>query len=402
MRAMAEPRSYPRAIAVFILCQALTTTCAALVITTTALVGRMLAVDAGLATLPLAVQYLALMGTTRGAAWAMGRWGRRFGFSLGAACGVVGGTLATLAIAHQAFVLFAVGAAFVGTFLAFGMHYRFAAADTVPPARQSRVISWVMAGGVLAAVAGPQLANWARGLFAPIDFAGVYAVLAGLCALQLLVLQLVALPDPGTQAARGGEAPDDDVGRRPAGFVPAVVCGMVAYGGMNLVMAVTPPAMADCGLGFGAAAFVIQWHVFAMYAPSFVTGHLIQWLGLRAVLLAGVGLMALAVAINVVGVELANFAVGLVCLGVGWNLLFVGATTWLTRLQTAHTSTRLQGLNDVFVFGAVAATALSSGWVLESFGWTAVNLAILPALAAALIAILVDRTPSEAALARAS
>jgi predicted MFS family arabinose efflux permease len=399
---MSESQSYPRAIVVFVVCQALTTTCAALIITTTALVGRMLAPDAGLSTIPLAIQYLSLMATTRCASWVMGRWGRRVGFSLGAACGVVGGTLASLAIGHQNFVVFAVGAGLSGSFLAFGMHYRFAAADTVPPARQSRVISWVMAGGVLAAVAGPQLANWSRDLFAPVDFAGVYAVLAALCALQLVVLQMAVLPAPGGQAGHDQESERTARDRRPAGFVPAVLCGMVAYGGMNLVMAVTPTAMADCGLGFGAAAFVIQWHVFAMYAPSFVTGHVIAWLGLQTVLMTGVALMVLAAAINVAGLDLANFAVGLICLGVGWNLLFVGATTWLTRLQTAGTTTRLQGINDMFVFGAVAVTSLSSGWLLDTFGWTAVNMALLPALAVALIAILRHRQRLDVGVLRTS
>lgn len=383
---MQDSRSHPAAVAVLVVCQALAMTCSALVITTTALVGRMLAPDPELATLPLAVQFLALMGTTRTAAWAMGRWGRRPGFSTGAAAGIVGGTLASLAVVFQAFALFTLGAALIGAFLAHAMHYRFAAADTVPPGRQSAAISWVMAGGVLAAVAGPQLANWARGLFAPFDFAGVYAVLAGLCAVQLAILQAVKLPAPGAQAVTPQtRAPEAE--RRPHGFVPAVVVGMVGYGAMNLVMAVTPPAMADCGLDFNRAAFVIQWHIFAMYAPAFATGHLIQRLGLSNVILAGIALMLGAAGINASGVGLGNFAVGLVLLGVGWNFMFVGATTWLTRLQTAENSTRLQGLNDVFVFGTVAATSLSSGWLLETVGWAALNLAILPALAVALIAV---------------
>ncbi len=377
-------RSDPAAVAVLVVCQALAMTCSAMVITTTALVGRMLAPDPALATLPLALQFLALMGATRPAAWAMGRWGRRAGFSAGAATGVVGGALATLAVLFQTFVLFAIGAGLIGVFLAHAMHYRFAAADTVPPGRQSTAISWVMAGGVLAAVAGPQLANWARDLFAPFDFAGAYAVLTALCAFQLVVLQIVRLPAPGARAPRSRAAVP---GRRPAGFVAAVIVGMVGYGAMNLVMAVTPPAMADCGLDFNRAAFVIQWHIFAMYAPAFVTGHLIQRFGLSSVILAGIALMLGAAGINASGVGLGNFAVGLVLLGVGWNFMFVGATTWLTRLQTAQNSARRQGLNDVFVFGTVAATSLSSGWLLETVGWAALNLAILPALAIALIAV---------------
>lgn len=387
---MAETRRYPAAVAVLIACQALAMTCSALVITTTALVGRMLAPDPGLATLPLAAQFGALMVTTRGAAWLMARAGRRVGFSAGAGAGVVGGAIAATAIIAQHFGLFVLGALGIGAFLAHAMQYRFAAADTVPPARQSRVISWVMAGGILAAVAGPQLANWSRALFAPFDFAGVYAVLAGLCLLQLGVLQLAHLPDPGAQASHAPDGPARHAqsGRRPTGFAPAVVCGMIAYGGMNLVMAVTPPAMADSGLDFPAAAFVIQWHVLAMYAPAFVTGTLITRLGLQPVLLLGVALMAAAVAINVAGVTLAHFAVGLVMLGVGWNFLFVGATTWVTRIQTAATTARLQGVNDMFVFGTVAVTAMSSGWLLETVGWAGLNLIVLPVLALAVGVVL--------------
>lgn len=381
------------AVAVLVVCQALAMTCSALVITTTALVGRMLAPDPALATLPLAVQFLALMAATRPAAGAMARWGRRPGFSAGAVAGLLGGTLATLAVLLQLFALFAAAAALIGAFLAHAMHYRFAAADTVPPGRQSAAISWVMAGGVLAAVAGPQLANWARDLFAPIDYAGVYAVLAGLCAVQLAVLQAVRLPGPGARAAGTDKHPDaqpesEAPRARPAGFVPAVLVGMVGYGAMNLVMAVTPPAMADCGLDFSRAAFVIQWHILAMYAPAFFTGHLIQWLGLPNVILAGIALMLGAAGINASGVTLANFAVGLVLLGVGWNFMFVGATAWLAQIQTRATSARLQGVNDVFVFGTVAATALSSGWLLENVGWAALNLGILPALAVAAAAVL--------------
>jgi MFS family permease len=360
------------------------------------LVGRVLAPDPGLATLPLALQFVGLMATTRLAAAAMGRWGRRAGFTVGAGCGVVAGAVATTAILEQTFALFCLGAALTGVFLAHAMHYRFAAADTAPPEAQGRAISWVMAGGVLAAVAGPQLANLAKDMFAPITYAGAYAVLAALCLAQVLLLQVVNLPAPGATAARpepGAAAP----ARRPAGFVPAVLCGMVAYGSMNLVMAVTPPAMADCGLAFGAAAFVIQWHIFAMYAPSFVTGHLIERLGLQRVLASGVVLMLAAVAVNTTGLTLANFSIGLLLLGAGWNLMFVGATTWLTRIQSADNSARLQGVNDVYVFATVAATALGSGWLFSTMGWVAVNLAIVPALLLALGLIL--RAAPEPALA---
>jgi MFS family permease len=364
-------------------------TCSALVVTTTALVGRMIAPAPELATLPLALQFVALMATTRPAAAAMQRWGRRTGFGAGALGGALGGAVATYAILHQAFAVFCLGALLIGVFLAHAMHYRFAAADTVPPGRQGRAISLVMAGGILAAVAGPQLANLSKDLFAPIPFAGAYAVLAGLCLLQAGFFAVKRLPPPGATAPEPpADSAEEEARSWPRGFVPAAICGMVGYGAMNLVMAVTPPAMADCGLGFGAAAFVIQWHIFAMYAPSFVTGHLIHRFGLQNVLLAGVALMFGAVAFNVSGLTLANFSVGLVLLGVGWNFLFVGATTWLTRIQTAQTTARLQGVNDLFVFGTVAVTALSSGWLFSTLGWVAVNIAILPALGAALIAIL--------------
>ena len=382
LAAMLEKTDH-RSLLILALCQALAMTCSALVITTTAIVGRMVAPDPGLATLPLALQFLGLMASTRPAAAAMRRWGRRAGFSAGAMAGVLAGGVATAGVIHQSFVAFCIGAVLTGVFLAHAMHYRFAAADTAPPAVQSRAISLVMAGGVLAAVAGPQLAAWSKDLFAPIAFAGVYTVLSGLCAFQLILLQTASLPGPGSRAAADGprdERASSGFWNLPRRFLPAALCGMVGYGSMNLVMAVTPPAMSDCGYGFETAAFVIQWHILAMFAPAFATGHIIERLGLQNVLLGGIGLMLGAVAFNATGLTLANFSFGLVLLGIGWNFMFVGATTWLTRIQSTQNTARLQGLNDIMVFGAVAVTALSSGWLFDTLGWLAVNLAIVPGL----------------------
>lgn len=385
-----------RALIVLMLCQALAMTCTALVVTTTALAGRMLASDPALATFPLAIQFLSLMVATRPAAAFMGRYGRRNGFRIGAISGSLAGILASYAILIGSFMLFCLGAALTGIFLAHAMHYRFAAADTAPPAFQSQAISLVVAGGVFAAVAGPQLANLAKDLFAPIPFAGAYAVLGGLCALQFLVLQFNTLPDAGTGPPAAADPAEAVTATGRGQLIAAVACGMVGYGSMNLVMAVTPPAIADCGFGFGAAAFVIQWHVFAMYAPAFATGYLIRRLGLSAVLLTGVAAMLAAVAVNLAGLTLGHFSVGLVLLGVGWSFLFVGATTWLTRVPVSATAAQLQGLNDLWVFGTVAATSLGSGWLFDALGWRAVNLAIVPGLL--LVALLVLRQESRPAV----
>lgn len=382
------PRSILRTVGVLAACQALAMTCSALVIAITALVGRLLAPDPGLATLPLALQFLGLMATTTPASLFMRRFGRRAGFSFGAGVGILAGALGTQAILAGSFILYCIAAVLTGGFLAHAMYYRFAAADDLAAAHRPRAISLVMAGGVLAAVMGPQLANWSKDLFAPVDFAGGYLTVAALCAAQLVLVQFARLPAP-RPAGHEGSGRRLGVLLRQPGLLLAVACGMVSYGAMNLIMSVTPPAMLDCGHAFSSAAFVIQWHVFAMYAPAFFTGHLIQRFGVRTVIATGALLMLGSVAANLSGQAVAQFAGALVLLGGGWNFMFVGATTWVTQIHATAEKAKVQALNDMLVFASVAATSLGSGWIFATFGWTAVNLATVVPLALVLLAVLV-------------
>jgi MFS family permease len=238
---------------------------------------------------------------------------------------------------------------------------------------------------VVAALAGPQLASLSRDLFAPVAFAGSWLVIAGLGGLGLVLVQLVELPAMAAPARGAGPAPTR-LAKRPA-FLVAVLCAVVAYATMNLVMTATPLAVLDCQLPFSAAAVVIQWHVFAMYAPAFVTGDLIRRIGVRRTMAAGLALIAACVAVNLSGVQLPHFISALILLGVGWNLLFVGATTLLVRAYDAEQAARAQGLNDTLVFAAMATSALGSGWLYATLGWQAVNLVILAPLALAGMAL---------------
>lgn len=379
---------------VLALCQALTMTCSALVISITALVGQALAPMPGLSTLPLALQFLGLMATSPVASQFMKRHGRRAGFTVGSLVGIAAGGVGVAAILAGSYPLYCVAAAMTGAFLGHAMYYRFAAADAVPETYRSRAISLVMGGGVLAAVLGPQLANWSRHLFDTAAFAGGYLTIAGLCALSLLLVQFARLPSPPPSERDLSGRPLGRIARQPA-LLMAVFCGMAAYGSMNLVMSVTPPAMMGHDHGFAGAAFVIQWHVLAMFAPSFFTGHLIHRLGVRPILAAGAVMMLACVGVNLSGTGMVQFAVALVLLGLGWNFLFVGATTLVTELHDGSEKAKVQAANDVLVFGTVAVTALASGYIFDTLGWTAVNVAVVPPLVIALTAILLVPKPAR-------
>jgi predicted MFS family arabinose efflux permease len=315
----------------------------------------------------------------------MRRFGRRAGFTLGHGLGVAAGLVGCKAVLDADFALYALASMLAGAYFAHAFHHRFAAAETVADGQRERAIGLVMAGGVVAALAGPQLASVSRDLFAPVAFAGSWLAIAGLGALGLVLVQVVELPAMAAPARAAGAAPTR-LAKRPA-FLVAVLCAVVAYASMNLVMTATPLAVLDCQLPFSAAAMVIQWHVFAMYAPAFVTGDLIRRIGVRPTMAAGLALIAACVAVNLSGVQLPHFISALILLGVGWNLLFVGATTLLVRAYDAEQAARAQGLNDTLVFAAMASSALGSGWLYATLGWQAVNLVILAPLAFAAVAL---------------
>ena len=374
-------------VAVLAVCQALGMSCMALSITITALVGSSLAPTPALATLPLALQFVATALMTIPVSLFMGRFGRRAGFSLGSLLGIAGGVISCLAVFLADYWLFCVGAAFLGGFATHVALYRFAAADVAGAAHRSRAISYVMVGGVVAAILGPELAKWTKELFAPVLFAGGYAAIAVLGFCTLILIQVAALPPPLSLKDRGKGRPLAEIVRQPA-LIVAVLCAMVAYGAMNLVMVSTPLAMVACAHPFETAAFVIQWHVVGMFAPSFVTGHIIHRVGAERVIATG-GLLILGCAlINLSGVEVLQFWAALVLLGVGWNFMFVGGTALLTETYQVEEQARVQAFNEFMVFGTTAVTALASGVIFSTFGWQAVNIGIIFPVAAATAAAL--------------
>jgi MFS family permease len=344
-----------------------------------ALVGHLLAENKVYATLPLGAQQLAVLLTIVPASLLMARIGRRAGFSIGACFGIVGTSVATVAVFQGSFWLFCLGTALNGVHNGFAMFYRFAAVDGAGKAGHSKAISFVLAGGVLAALIGPELAKHTKDLFAPVTFAGSFASLIVVALISLTILQFIRIPKPSEAERREAQRPLSVIVRQPA-FVVAALGGMVAYGVMNFVMTATPLAMRLCGHSFESTASVIQWHVVAMFAPSFFTGHLIKRFGLPNVMAAGAVLMAVCVAINLSGETVVHFWVALALLGLGWNFMFVGATTLLTTTYRPAEKAKVQALNDLLVFGTVATTAFSAGAAHHTLGWAVLNFVASPAL----------------------
>ncbi len=370
------------------LCQALSMTSMSILATVSAIVGHMLASDKTLSTLPVALQMTGLMGATIPAALLMARIGRRGGFWTGAALGGGGAATAGLAVWAASFPLFCLGTFLIGSSNGFAQQYRFAAAEAADEGFRAKAISLVLAGGIISGLFGPETAKWSRDLFAPVAFAGCFAIIVALQLCAAATIYFTRMPPaPPRASLRGAGRPLRRIAAQPL-FVVAVIAGMAGYAAMSLVMTATPIAMIGCGFEFGAAAFVIQWHILGMYAPGFVTGHLIARFGVTAVLLAGAVLLLACCAINLAGIAEANFWAANMLLGVGWNFLFVGATSLLTRTYAAEERAKVQAFNDFMIFGASTVASFSSGALLAGFGWAVVQIAVLPAVAVAGAAVL--------------
>jgi MFS family permease len=350
-------------------------------------IGLALASDASLATLPIGVQFGATLATVMPAAFLMKHLGRQPGFLLGALLGIAGSTLAAYAIWIGSFALFCAGLAFNGMHNGFGTYYRFAAADAAGPAFRSRAISYVLAGGVLAAFLGPNLARWTQHALPQAPFSASYVSLALVYLLAFSALLFVRIPRLSAQERQRRGRPYREIARQPA-FIVAVLGGTISYGVMNLIMTSTPLAMHAHHYPFEDAAFVIQWHVVGMFAPSFVTGGLIARYGVLNVMQWGAVLCALCVGVNLASTELWAIWLALVLLGVGWNFLFVGGTTLLTETYRPEERAKTQSLNDLLVLGTTTLTALSSGPLHHVFGWSALNAAVVPLIALIALALL--------------
>jgi predicted MFS family arabinose efflux permease len=279
------------------------------------------------------------------------------------------------------FPLFCAGTFFGGAYAAVVLSFRFAAADCVPPARRPRALSAVMAGGVFAGVIGPQLVTHTMNLWPPYLFAATFLAQAVVAAISALVLLGVRLPMPTAQELAGGR-PLGVVARQHR-FITAVICGVVSYLLMNFLMTAAPLAMHLCGLSQEDANLGLQWHVIAMYGPSFFTGRLIARFGASRVVATGLGLTVASAAVGLTGVDVAHFWVTLILLGVGWNFGFVGASAMVLECHRPEERTRVQSLNDFVVFGTMAMGSFSSGGLLARYGWDVVLwISFLPVLLA--------------------
>jgi MFS family permease len=353
------------------------------------LVGQSLAEDKTLATLPVSLINLGLAAGTIPAAMLMRRVGRRTGYIVGATIGLIAACIAAFGIASATFVIFCLGTFVSGFYGSFVQSYRFAAADSASDAFKGRAIAWVMAGGIAAAIIGPQTVIWTRDALSHAPFGGGFP---GQSALALLSIPVVALlrPMPVASAPRAGGRPLGVILRQPR-FVTAAVSGLVTYGLMSFVMTAAPLAMVGCGHAVGEAALGIQWHILAMFGPSFLTGRLIVRFGKERVTAAGLVLIAAAAAVGLSGLSVAHFWIALVLLGLGWNLGFIGATALVTACYRPEERAKVQAANDFLVFGSVAAASFSSGSLLNSAGWEAVNWLVFPPVAVALALLALGR-----------
>lgn len=360
-----------------------------LTMATSALVGVLLAPSPAMATLPLGLTYLCMMLTMIPGSMLMRHRGRRVGFSIGGLAGMIGGATSAIAIYHGSFVLFCVGSGLFGVANGFAQFYRFAAAEIADDAYKSRAISWVLAGGLVAAFIGPNVARYTREMIPDALFSASYACLAIFCLGVVLVQIFLTIPKPSGEEITGHRRPLSVVLTRPT-FIVAVLCAMIAYGTMNLLMTATPLAMDLRSMPFSDTAIVIQWHIVGMFAPSFFTGSLIHRFGVLKVMFTGALLLIGCAVVVMQGQMYQHFFIALMLLGVGWNFLFVGGTTLLTEVYRPAEKGAIQGINDFLVFSATAFTALTSGYFHFLLGWEKLNLYTLPVVgfAAAIILVL--------------
>ena len=375
----ATPSSFQaRNLSLLVAAQALGGASPPIIISLGGLVGQQLSSNPTATTLPVSIYQLGLALSTLPAAWLMQRLGRRWAYVLGAVLGVVSGIIAAQGIAQSDFVTFCIGTALAGFYAACVQSYRFAAADAVgAPHLQAKAISRIMVGGLIAAIIGPQVVIWTRDALPATPFAGSFYSQAALAALALPILLLLRLPAPQKQAIAGTARPLKAIAATPQ-FIEAAAAGVVSYGLMAFLMTAAPMAMVGCGHSVGEAALGIQWHVLAMFGPSFFTGRLIGRFGQRKITALGLVMIAASGLLALMGEGLSEFWGSLILLGVGWNFGFIGATAMLTACYTPAERTKVQALNDFLVFGTVAIASFGSGQLLHSVGWSGINIGMQP------------------------
>jgi MFS family permease len=394
MTAVAEPlldvtddRLAARNALVLGVAQALAGGNATVITATTGIIGSMLAPDPALVTLPISVMVLGMWIGTLPVGMLAKAFGRRFALQTGSAFGVLSGLISCTAVIHGSFAVLLLGTFCGGLYAAAHQSYRFAAADTASAQFRPKAVSWVLAGGVFAAIIGSQLVIFTKYAIPAYLFAGTFLAQSACAALAACVLMLLRIPRPSVSRSFADGRPLVEIVRQPR-FIVAVVCGVASYAMMNMVMTSAPLAMIMCNHSVNEAALGIQWHVLGMYAPSFITGSLILWFGARPMMAIGLAMIVTSAAIGLLGITLWNFWIGLAILGIGWNFAFVSATTLITECHDPHERNKVQAFNDFLVFGSMAIGSFSSGALLSTYGWTAVNEVVFPVifLAALLLA----------------
>jgi MFS family permease len=356
--------------------QALTGANSAVIFATGSIVGATLAPDVSFATVPISMYVVGLAAGTLPTGAISRAYGRRAAFVLGTGCGVLTGLIGSFAILHASFWLFCCATFLGGLYGAVAQSYRFAAADGASKAFRPKAVSLVMAGGVFAGVLGPQLVQWTMDVWQPYLFAFSFVVQAAVALVAMAILAGVDAPKPAPSDLHGGR-PLIEIARQPR-FIAAALCGVIAYPIMNLVMTSAPLAMKICGLSVSDSNFGIQWHIVAMYGPSFFTGSLIARFGAPRIVALGLALEAIAATIGLSGVTTWHFWATLIVLGVGWNFGFVGASALVLETHRPQERNKVQAFNDFLVFGMMAIGSFSSGQLLANYGWSAVNLVVFP------------------------
>ncbi len=368
------------------------------VVVTAGLVGSQLAPSPEWATLPMSMMIIGTATTTFPISLMMKRVGRRTGFVACALGGMAGALVGAYGIWERSFGLFLLGCFLIGIYQASASYYRFAAADTASPAFRPKAISWVMTGGIAAALFGTLMVMATVDVLAPVTFLGTWLAMAALAIVAAALLLAVDIPYKDEKRQATGR-PLSVIARQPR-YIVAALTAMLAYGIMVLVMTATPVAMLGCGFSVQESSWVIQWHALAMFVPSFFTGSLITRFGAEKISAVGMLLLVGAAVAGLMGIRFENFAVGLILLGLGWNFGFIGGTTLLTTTYEAAERNKAQGLNDLLVFGTTAITSLSAGKLLAWFGWDGVNYAVFPMVVLSLVMIgwlATHRKPAPAA-----
>jgi predicted MFS family arabinose efflux permease len=368
--------------------QALYSCCIIIVFSTGGLVALMVAPAKGLATLPITAFVMGSMLTVVPASMLMKRLGRVPVFAGGAILNILGALLSVAAIYQNQFWLFCLGTALQGVFQATSGFYSFAAIEAANPEDKSIAISWVLTGGVVAAVAGSLIASGTADWLAPFTFAGSYVAVALLAASSLVIFAVLKLPKPSIEEISGPQRSWPQLLRQPK-LSLAMASAILAYALMNLMMTAAPVAMSICGFSDSAPSWVIQWHVLAMFVPSFFTGQLIKRYGVELITAIGMAILVLAGMVGISGITFGHFSIALIMLGLGWNFGFIGGTTMLTSCYEPSERAKVQAVNNFGVSLMVAIASASSGQMLSFWGWSSIALTVMP-LAALMLAVLLS------------